>query len=122
MLGIILVMFGLVILPLVVSFMCEAKWYHIAALYDIALPAIIYYLGKKILSTRPTGYGDTDISDNPEIRKYKNILFKFGNKEVMLPPLYIALIFGAVFIFIGISPVIIHLFSEPGYDVIWKKS
>ena len=62
MLGVILPILGLVILPLMVSFMEGVSWYHIAALYNIALPLTVYFLGKNVLSKRPTGYGDTDIS------------------------------------------------------------
>ncbi|MBU0637065.1 MAG: hypothetical protein KKF89_00080, partial [Nanoarchaeota archaeon] len=63
MLGIMLPILGLVILPLVVSFMPEVKWYHLFTLYNIIIPSAVYYLGKTILSKRPTGYGNTDISE-----------------------------------------------------------
>ncbi|HLC95903.1 MAG TPA: hypothetical protein VJH97_01105, partial [Candidatus Nanoarchaeia archaeon] len=45
MLGIILPILGLVILPLVVSFMEDVRWFHIAAIYNIALPFGVFYLG-----------------------------------------------------------------------------
>jgi hypothetical protein len=122
MLGIVLPILGLVILPLVVSFMCEAKWYHLAALYDVALPIGVYYLGKKILSTRPTGYGDTDESENPLLKKYKNIIFKFGDSEIKLNPMMIALIVGIVCLFIGISPLLMHIVQGPDYDIIWRNT
>jgi len=108
MIGIILPILGLVILPLIVSFMPEIKWYHIATLYNIALPIGIYYLGKTILSKRPTGYGQTDISENPELRKYRNILINIGKLEIKLSPLYAAIITGVVLFLIGFSPVLIH--------------
>jgi len=63
MLGIVLPILGLVILPLVVSFMEGVKWYHLFALYNVALPLGVLYLSRSILRTRPTGYGDTDISE-----------------------------------------------------------
>ncbi|MBW3004359.1 hypothetical protein KY310_00820, partial [Candidatus Woesearchaeota archaeon] len=79
MMGVILPILGLVILPLVVSFMENVKWWHIATLYNVILPVVVYYLGKSILSKRPTGYGDTDISEiNPELKKYKNIIVNLG--------------------------------------------
>src|SRR3989338_7549186 len=49
MLGIILPILGLVILPLVVSFSENIKWYHLAMLYDIILPIGVFYLSKTIL-------------------------------------------------------------------------
>jgi multisubunit Na+/H+ antiporter MnhG subunit len=69
MLGVILPILGLVILPLVVSFMSTVKWYHIATLYNIILPVLVYLVGKNVLSKRPTGYGDTDIAElNPALK------------------------------------------------------
>src|SRR3989338_8136168 len=62
MLGIILPVLGLVILPLVVSFVEGVSWVHIAVLYNVVFPLGVFYLGKSILTNRPTGYGDTDIS------------------------------------------------------------
>ena len=45
-------------------------------------------MGKNILSRRPTGYGENDISeDNPELKKYKNILIKIGNAELKIKEL-----------------------------------
>jgi len=85
MLGIVLPILGLVILPLVVSFMDQVKWYHLLLLYDVALPVGVFYMSRAVLSTRPTGYGDTDISEsNPQLKKHKNILLHFGNKEFQL--------------------------------------
>ncbi|MDO8643023.1 MAG: hypothetical protein Q7R76_05610 [Candidatus Woesearchaeota archaeon] len=108
MMGVILPILGLVILPLVVSFMSQVKWYHLVALYNIALPLGVYYMSRKILSTRPTGYGDTDISDNPEVKKFKKMIFHFGKKEVSIEPMYVAVIFAVFFLLLGLSPLLIH--------------
>jgi len=116
MLGIILPILGLVILPLVVSFMENVQWYHLAVLYNVVLTVVVYYLGKNILSKRPTGYGDTDISEeNPELKKYKNILMKFGNKEVQITPLIISVFIGVSLFLIGLSPLIFHLLGIPDF-------
>ncbi len=53
MLGIVLPILGLVILPLMVSFISGVRWYHIMVLYNIALPIGVYYMGKNVLSKRP---------------------------------------------------------------------
>jgi hypothetical protein len=117
MLGIILPILGLVILPLMVSFMPEVKWVHLAVLYNIILPVLVYYLAKNILSTRPTGYGDTDISEtNPELRKYRYVLLHFGKAEIRISPFIIALLVGGLFLFIGLLPLLLH-FAEPGLDI-----
>jgi hypothetical protein len=99
MLGIIMPILGLVIMPLVVSLMEGGiRWYHIAALYNVILPLMVYYFGKNILATRPTGYGDTDISEfNPELKQNK----KFSK------PLLLGLAVFVVLFLIGASPLIV---------------
>jgi hypothetical protein len=106
MLGIILPVLGLVILPLVVNFMDGVKWYFLAVGYNLVIPASVYYIGKKTLSERPTGYGDTDISEMiPEFQKYKKInMGIFG----WVTPLYISIFIIIVFLLIGFSPIIVH--------------
>ena len=117
MLGIVLPILGLVILPLVVSFMEEVKWYHLFALYNVALPIGVLYLSRSILRSRPTGYGDTDVSENnPEIKKHKNLLFKLGNTEYQLHPGFIAAMVFIILALIGLSPIIIHTVA-PGFDL-----
>src|SRR3989338_4003322 len=116
MLGIILPILGLVILPLVVSFMENVKWYHLAVIYNVILTVIVYYLGKNILSRRPTGYGDTDIAEeNPELKKYRNILIKIGAKEVQITPLIVSVFIGVVLLLIGLSPLIFHAIGIPDF-------
>ena len=116
MLGIILPILGLVILPLVVSFMENARWYHLAVIYNVILTVVVYYLGKNILSKRPTGYGDTDISEeNPELKKYKNVLIKIGRKEIQIDPMAISVIVGVVLFLIGLSPLIMHALGIPDF-------
>ena len=116
MLGVIMPILGLVILPLVVSFMDNVMWYHIAALYNVALPISVYYMGKNILSRRPTGYGDTDIGEIPEYESYKKIFFKIGGKEYGINPLFVSIFIGAVLVLIGFSPIIIHII-DPTFDI-----
>jgi len=118
MLGIILPILGLVILPLAVSFMEGIEWYHIAVLYNIALPITVYYLGKSVLSRRPTGYGQTDISEeNPELKKYKNIIIKIGETELIINPIFISIVIGALLLLLGLSPLIMHYlnFTDIGF-------
>src|SRR3989338_6998405 len=93
MLGIILPVLGLVILPLVVSFLTSDSspftiMIYIAMLYNVSLPIGVYYLGRVILSKRPAGYGQTDVSAEPGMQKFR-----------------------LVSILIGISPLILHIFN-----------
>jgi hypothetical protein len=116
MLGIILPILGLVILPLVVSFMEGVYWYHLSTLYNVILPASVYYLGRQILASRPTGYGNVDISKNPELRKYRNFILKLGPTELVINPLYVSIFIGMLCLFIAFLPIIIHILS-PGLDI-----
>ena len=114
MLGIILPILGLVILPLIVSFMEEVKWYQIALLYNIALPILVFYLGKTILSKRPTGYGQTDISEeNPELKRYKNIIWTIGSKEILVNPIFLSILVFGMFFFLGLSPILMFSLGIP---------
>lgn len=105
MMGVILPILGLVILPLVVSFMESVRWYHIAMLYNVLLPLSVYYMGKGILAKRPTGYGDTDITEqNPELKKYRNILIGRGKNQIQINPFWFAMIIGIFLFLIAIAP------------------
>ncbi|MBW2986247.1 hypothetical protein KY333_02640, partial [Candidatus Woesearchaeota archaeon] len=119
MMGVILPILGLVILPLIVSFMENIKWWHIATLYNIILPVLVYYFGKNILSKRPTGYGDTDITElNPELKKYKNILIRIGKTELKIQPIFICILIGIVMFTFALTPLLLHwLNPSPSFDV-----
>ncbi|MBI2574764.1 hypothetical protein HYV82_02680 [Candidatus Woesearchaeota archaeon] len=129
MLGIILPVLGLVILPLVASFMTsDVNPYtlamYIALLYNITLPLIIYYAGKMVLAKRPTGYGETDISEeNPELKKYKKVIIRLGKSETEINPALIAITIAALLLIIGLLPMLLGattpkeaLTQEPYFD------
>ena len=114
MLGIILPILGLVILPLIVSFMGSGSnpfttAIYIALLYNISLPIGVYYLGRLILSKRPAGYGNTDIAQQPGIKKYQNVLVPLGKKFTLaINPLYFSIMVFAVALLLGLSPLLMH--------------
>lgn len=127
MLGIILPILGLVILPLVVSFLSGdsspfVTMIYIALLYNITLPVSVYYLGRMILAKRPAGYGSTDIGELPGMEQFKNVTLALGKgkggKSVIfsINPLYFALMIFLVGGVIGFSPLIIHSF-DPGFEL-----
>lgn len=111
MLGVILPILGLVILPLMVNFIPEVKWYHMAIVYNVALPGLVYVLAKNILSTRPTGYGNADITDlNPELQKFQDVIIPLGGKdEIRITPMYFSLLTIALFLIVGFFPVLYHI-------------
>lgn len=121
MLGIILPILGLVILPLVVNFIGGVLWYHIAVLYNIILPFIVFYMGKNILSERPTGYGEVDVAEeNPELRKYRNIIIKIGPLEIKINPIWFSIILFSVLFLVGISPILLHI-ADPSIGTCFSK-
>lgn len=113
MLGIVLPVLGLVILPMVASFLTSDSppgkiALNIAILYNIILPLILFYLSKVVLSKRPTGYGEQDISEtNPEVKQLRNIVFHIGKKAIVINPMILAGIIIGVTALIGILPLIL---------------
>jgi len=122
MIGIIMPILGLVILPLIVSFLTSETTTPkfialvISFLYNLVIPGTVFYLGKVILSTRPTGYGSTDIAEeNPVFKKYRNVIIKIGNKEIKINPIIFSIIIGSIFLSIGLSPIILHSLNFPDF-------
>lgn len=115
MLGIILPILGLVILPLVVSFMGGdssnpfVSAIYISVLYNVSLPIAVFYLGKVILSKRPAGYGAVDISEKEGFKKYKNIALPISkNFTLWVNPLFFCITVFALGMLLGFSPLIMH--------------
>ncbi len=110
MLGLVLPILGLVILPMVAGFMTSdipplTIAAYIALIYNVTIPLLLFYLTKTTLSKRPTGYGEVDISEEiPALKRYRNIVLRFGGREILLSPLVVSLIVGGVMLLIGIVP------------------
>lgn len=124
MLGIILPILGLVILPLVVSFMSSGEGsspfvsaIYISVLYNVSLPIGVYYLGKIILSKRPAGYGAVDIGEKPGLQKFRNVALSISkNMTVWVNPLYFCLMLFITGLLIGFSPLIMHSFGAGDFS------
>ena len=122
MLGIILPILGLVILPLVVSFLSSGSnpfvtAVYIALLYNVSLPIAVYYLGQNILSKRPAGYGAADIGERPGLQKYRNVNIPLGGKVFFsVNPLYFSIMIFIVLALIGLSPLILHTLN-PEFEI-----
>lgn len=118
MLGIVMPILMLVILPLMVSFMEGVKWFHLAALFDVVLPMALFFLQFRIMSTRPSGYGDTDIpADSPALAKFKNPTIEISKgKSIDVSPGMLALLIFFVLFSIGLTPVLLNAVSS-GWDV-----
>ena len=114
MLGVILPILGLVILPLVVSFMSSegsplVTIIYISVLYNVSLPVVVYYLGRVILSKRPTGYGANDIGEKAGVKRFRNVNLSLGKSmTISVNPAYFCIMVFVVLMLIGLSPLIIH--------------
>jgi len=122
MLGVILPILGLVILPLVVSFMSSSSpplvlAIYIALLYNVTLPAGVYYLGRTILSKRPAGYGAVDITKKKGMKKFATVQIPTGkNSSISISPLLVAGGVFAILILIGFFPIYMHAL-DPEFDI-----
>jgi len=123
MLGIILPILGLVILPLMVNFIPEVRWYHMALVYNVALPVGVYFLAKSILSMRPTGYGTIDITErDPSLGRLADFRIPLGGKdELRFSPFTLCVGVGVVLVLLAIFPIILHI-TQPGVDYGWTSN
>ncbi|MFP4424561.1 MAG: hypothetical protein ACLFP2_05035 [Candidatus Woesearchaeota archaeon] len=112
MLGVILPILGLVILPLVVSFMDGVYWYHIAAIYNVGIPVAVYLLGKSILVTRPGGSGDTTFNFSAKQEKKLSI----AGFELALDARTAGILVGVFFLLVGLTPIMMHIIN-PDFDL-----
>ena len=118
MLGIVLPILGLVILPLLTAFIQEARWYHIAAVYNVFLPIMVYYIGRDVLSTRPSGYGGGSMAKVEEQKDSDEVSYQYsdsGGFEVT-PAVAGTTVFILLFL-MGLSPIIVHQVN-PEFDVL----
>ena len=114
MLGVVMPVLGLVILPLMVSMM-DVPWYNLAAIYNILIFMAVYSKGMNILTMRPSGYGDADISNNPALNKHKGIDVNLGIGKVHLSPLQVGISITTVFLILAFSPIFLNFF-DPYFD------
>ncbi len=102
MLGVILPILGLVVFPLVGAFLQGlVKWYHLAFLYNIVLPAIVLALGMNVLSKRPTGYGSSKAAEKVYQQAFN--------------PTTLCFFIGLTLFAIGLFPILFNLFSSPQF-------
>jgi hypothetical protein len=116
MMGVIMPVLGLVILPLVVTFMDAVRWYHIAALYNILLPLMVYYMGMKTLATRPTGYGDAGYAAKKDPNYVPNYV-KIAGTNFDIKPMMAPFMMFVMFTLLALSPLLIHLLA-PDFDIV----
>ncbi len=101
MLGVVLPILGLIILPLIGSFI-GVKWYVLGFMYNIILPIFVYVYGLNLLTNRPSGFGGKV--------KYVEDEKTISNAKVF------GLTLGILLLIIGFSPLIIN-FLLPDFDI-----
>lgn len=120
MLGVVLPILGLVLFPLIGSLLGGSgslKTYLLFGVYNIFLPAIVFFMGLKILSKRPTGYSAGEVLSDDVVRDMK----KIHVGKWSFSPFWIAAIFILFFTILGFSPLIMHALN-PNSDFIIAKS
>ena len=117
MLGVVLPILGLVIFPLLSAFAGGVvKWYHLAMLYNIILPLIVFFIGVNILAKRPTGYGEAEIDINStQFKPYRFYHMRFGDRDVLISPVYFLIPILFVFLLLGFLPLLMYI-TNPGFD------
>ncbi|MBI4151335.1 hypothetical protein HY496_00050, partial [Candidatus Woesearchaeota archaeon] len=113
MLGIILPILGLVILPLVASFLAGEQplltTLYISLIYNVGLPVGVYYLGRTILTTRPAGYGASDIGEKENLKHLRNVNLALSkNVRIGINPLFFSAFIFLLCMFIGFLPLTLH--------------
>ncbi len=113
MLGVILPILGLVIFPLIGSFLSGlVQWYHLFILYNLILPLLVFALGSHLLSKRPTGYGGEDILQQyPQFTRLRTL--QVGGFAIS--PAFVTSFIIGIFALVGLIPFIVHSFL-PGFD------
>ncbi|MBI2148736.1 hypothetical protein HYU23_03580 [Candidatus Woesearchaeota archaeon] len=102
MLGVILPILGLVVFPLIGAFLQGlVKWYHLAFLYNIVLPILVFSLGMNILSKRPTGYGESKVAE----KVY----------EKAFDPFWLCFFVAGFLIIIGLFPLLFQAIETPKF-------
>ncbi len=121
MLGIILPILGLVVLPLVVTFLSESSPFvtaiYISLLYNVTLPIGVYYLGRMILAKRPAGYGAVDIGEKEGVARFGMVRLSLSkNVTVAVNPLFFSVAVFVIALIIGLSPLILHSIN-PDFEI-----
>ena len=115
MLGVILPVLGLIMFPLVGSFMGgSVQWYHLALMYNLILPVVLIAMGNNMLAKRPTGYGESEIlKSNPEFKVYEQ--WTINGRLVPFSPKAVSIFVAASICLVGFMPLLIPIIS-PGLD------
>ena len=117
MLGVILPILGLIVIPLIGSFL-GVSWFTLLLIYNVLLPFVVFYYGQMLLSKRPIGYNQSNLAeDNPKYQKLRKISIKIGpQSELLINPKHPAILFIIIALIVGFLPIILHTL-DPTFDL-----
>lgn len=105
MVGMILPILGMVLMPLVISFVAIPDFGILMfLLYDVVLPLMVYMMLYDRIRLRPAGFPAPDISKVPDLPPPGKFRIKLGKRSIFVPSFVVGIIFLALF-----SPVIYYL-------------
>ena len=121
MMGVVLPLLGLIILPLAASFGDPKNvWQIVFLLYNIVIPAGVGYFGFTLTFNRPSSVNSIktpkNIKNLKQLQKYPLKLSK--DKTIFINAKIPALFYLALFLFLGLAPVIFH---ATGVDLILNE-
>ena len=116
MLGVILPILGLIVLPLIGSFL-GVSWFSLFLIYNILLPVAVFYYGYTMLSKRPVGYKQSNLAEeNPEYQRLRYLSVGSEENPTLINPKHIAIFLIIIVFIIGFSPLILHLL-DPAFEI-----
>jgi Flp pilus assembly protein TadB len=121
MMGIILPVMGMVMLPMIASFLGDViSMWQIILFYNIFLPISVFLLARSTLNTRPAGINTTDIYDYYDYKHYKATL-NIGSKRITMSPSVASLAVLALFL---IAPVMYFsdMYTSGSYSLAQSNS
>ncbi len=110
MLGVVLPVLGLIILPLAASFGDPKSTMEIVfLLYNIMIPVLVTYFGFQIVFNRPSSVNSIKLPSLKSLSDEQKVPIKFSkNFTLLLSPKVPAIGVFIFFLFIGLSPMMIH--------------
>ncbi|MCW1293252.1 MAG: hypothetical protein OH318_02565 [Candidatus Parvarchaeota archaeon] len=102
MIGMILPILGMVLMPLVISFI-RIPFFSVvvAIMYDVMLPIIVYMLLYDKLRLRPAGFPAPDVSKVPDLPPPLKFRIKIGKKSYFIRSYIPGIIIGAIFAYLS---------------------
>ncbi|MFH1398725.1 MAG: hypothetical protein ABIG95_01280 [Candidatus Woesearchaeota archaeon] len=101
--GMMLPLIGLIAFPMISIFMADSI--NISYLffgYIVVLPALIFFLTRRILSKRPGAFSAPDLSDNPNLPPPGQYVFDYKDKQYLVPIMPLAIVVGVLIMLPGI--------------------